>query len=472
MSGLNEDSARATVARRRKRMVSSADAASSAVGPALTALRMYAVCLALFLEGMSSSSINVQVAAVRADLGTGPVELQLVATAFLIAYAGLLPIAGQLVDRFDRRQLFLAGLALFGVGSMACAVGIAPWLVITGRFVQGAGAALSAPAALAIITGPLGAGQARNRAVAIYGAMGAVGFSTGLVVPGLLVAYAGWQASFAILVPVVALVMVATWRAPSAPSTVTGRLDGWSAGCLTLVIALGMFLVGSLAEPHPAMILALVAVLTVLVWVLVVRGGVAGLPSEVLRERRVIAAALALAGVFAAVLSSMYVLTLALQDWRGFDGFEVGLLILPQPLLFALLAARGARLVTRYGSARPVALGIVTIVASVSGVGLVGLDRGVLPVVVAMAGVGIGMALVFPAASIVAVNATPAALRGTTAAVLTTAQNVGGALGLAVVTAFALVPAPGHDGDLFLGMAVPVALLVAAGLAAVTVARK
>lgn len=428
------------------------------------------VCLALFLEGMSSSSINVQVGAIRADLAPTDAQLQLVVSGFLITYAGLLPLAGQLADRWSRRRVFLLGLVLFGLGSVVCAAAAGPGWVVAGRFAQGAGAALSAPAALALVTHGLPEGLRRNRAVAMYGAMGAAGFSTGLVVPGLLVSWVGWRASFLVVLPLVLLVLAATWGIPDAATSGRGRIDVAGSLALTAVVAVVVHALGSVGDTSGGALVGLLTVGAALVGFLVRRGGVTGLPLEVFTTRRVLAAAIALGTVFAAVLSSMYVLSLALQEREGLDAHVVGLLILPQPLTFFAASSWGARSTARFGPGRTLAGGMVLIAASLAVVGLLGEARW--PAVLgAMAGVGAGMALVFPAASITAVDAVHENLRATTASVLTTAQNLGGALGLALLTAAALVPAAGGGVTARPGAWAAVAMLLVGGAAAALTAR-
>ncbi|WP_084614245.1 MFS transporter [Nakamurella lactea] len=435
-----------------------------AVAPAAGAMptaRMAVVCLALLLEGMSSSSINVQVSAISLDLRIDGTALQLVASAFLVAYAGLLPVAGRLVDAWSRRTVFLIGVALFGVGCLLCAAALSAPMLIAGRIVQGAGAALSAPAALALITAGLDEGPARNKAVALYGAMGAVGFSLGLVLPGAVVAWWGWRWSFVVFVPVVLLVLLATWSIQASKPVRRSGIDPVGAVVVTLVLVLAMHAVGGIGSSTGLLIaLEAAAVLVGVAW-LSRRPGGAGFPAEVVRSPRVRAACLGLAAVFAGVVASMYVLSLGLGTGYGHSGLVVGLLILPQPLFFSGLAGLGARLVT---IARPTAVFACGSLLLVASLGYLALMSPSLPIAVrvlpAMAGIGAALALCFPAASIAAVDAAPPELRGTTAGLLTTAQNVGGAVGLAVVTASAVVPAVSKETQLAPGMYVSAAAVL------------
>ncbi|MBZ2197791.1 MFS transporter [Occultella gossypii] len=406
----------------------------------LSAFRTGVICLALLLEGMSSSSINVQIHAMASDLGLRGASVPIVVGAFLLAYAGCLPVAGRITDVWSRREVFRLGVVLFGVGCILCAVAPGAFLLVAGRLIQGAGAALSAPAALALITAGLGEGAARNRAVAIYGAMGAAGFSLGLVLPGFVVAQVGWRRSFVLLVPIVVAVLAVTARlATNTPAG--GRVDVPGAMGLTAILILTMHALGGLGSTRVGFLaieLGLAAV--VLAW-LVRRGGVGDYPTAVLASRRIRAACLGLAGVYAAVLSSMLALSLGLQGQGDLDAFALGLLILPQPVAFTLTAGLGSRLVSRFGPARVMTAGAVVLAASLGYLAVVGVQPPwVATMLPAMAGIGVALGLAFPAASIAVVDAAAEVDRGTASSLLTTAQNVGGALGVAALTALALLP--------------------------------
>jgi MFS family permease len=403
--------------------------------------RTLVVCLALLLEGMSASSINVQVGEIRTDLDLGATSLALVAAAFLVAYAGLLPTAGRLVDARDRRVVFLAGVALFGLGCLCCAVAAGAGMLVVGRATQGVGAALSAPAALALITHGLPEGGARNRAVAIYGGMGAAGFSLGLVLPGFAVSALGWRASFAVLLPVVAAVLIASWRVPGGVVNRDQRIDYLGAALLTGALILSVHAISAMGTLPLVVSAAEGAGAAALIGLLTRRGGVAGFPGRVVFAPRVLAACLALGSIFAAALAGYYVISLSLQAAGTHDPFQVGLALLPNPVAFAALAGVGARSVTRLGAGPILAAGIGLITLALAFLATHGLTApALLGMVPAQVAIGAGLALAFPAATILAVDAAPEEFRGTTAGLLTTWQNVGGATGLALVTALGLVP--------------------------------
>lgn len=402
--------------------------------------RAVMICLALLLEGMSSSSITVQVGAIQSDFAVPAVLLSFLAGAFLIANAGLLPAAGRLGDTVDTRKVFLVGVGVFGLGCLLCAVAPIAWFLVAGRAIQGVGAALSAPAAMALITQGQGE-RRREKAIAVYAAMGAVGFSLGLVLPGFVVSLLGWRMSFAIMIPVVVMIMVITRGVPRRPPRPGTRPDLVGTLVVTATLMVALHLVGGAATVTPVLLVVEAVVVIAGIALLVRRGGIIGFPRHVATSPRVLGAGLVLAAVFAGAVPSMYVLSLALQNIAGHSAFTVGLIILPQPLVFGLLARPGARLVRALGSDGSLVVGGAVLVISLVALGAVwGLGGAWWLIMVTMAGVGASLALTFPAASIAAISAAPEPDRGSVAGLLTAFQNIGGALGLALMALAGLVP--------------------------------
>lgn len=414
---------------------------------------------------MSSSSINVQIGAIRSEMDPGPVELGLVVAAFLITYAGLLPIAGGLVDARDRRRIFLLGVGLFGLGCVLAAAAPGVWPLIAGRSLQGCGAALSAPAALALITAGIEDDRLRNRAVAIYSTMGAAGFSLGLVLPGFVVATFGWRMSFAVLVPIVALVLLVAWRLPSPGKGSGERVDVVAAAVLTVALMVAMHGLAGLATTSPGvLVVEAAAVLIASTW-LWRHGGVSGFAAHLLRRRPMLAPCLSLAVIWAGVVAAEYTISLALAH-RGFTAAEIGLTLVPQPIAFSLLAPVGARLASRWGARPVLAAGMSLVVAAFVVLTRVDLaSSGSLGLAPAMALIGAGLALSYPSASIAGIAAAGTERRGAAASLLAFWQFVGGAAGIATLTAFSLVPDAHHNSIPSSAFVACVAVVAVGGLA-------
>ena len=444
-------------------------------GSASSLTMTLAICSALLVEGMSSSSINVQVGAIRHDMGLDNAQLQLVAGSFLIAYAAFLPVAGRLVDIRDKRRVFQAGILLFSLGCVVCAAAGGSWTLILGRVIQGVGAALSTPAAFALITSGLPPGRLRNRAIGIFSAMGSIGFSLGLVVPGLVVADLGWRLSFLLYLPLTVAVLVVTMRLAAADVDAEGKADIVSALALTAALMLLVSAVGGIGTAPLVSIAVQLTGAAACVLAYRHRSGRGGhlIPLDVWRSPRVISNCLALAAVFAGIVTSMYLLSLALQAQRGYDAFDAGLALVPQSIANAAAATLGARLVTRAGAARVLAGGMALITGSLVYLGLIGFDQpyatGILPAIVV---IGVGVAMCYPAASIGAVDGVPSAQRGVTSGLLIMFQNIGGAFGLALATATEVVPTPGQATDTAVGMFVSAAFLVAGGSVAFAIGHR
>jgi len=446
---------------------------TSEVAAPLSPAQTLAVCSALLVEGMSASSINVQVGVLRQEFALSPGHLHLVAGAFLVAYAGFLPVAGRLVDVRDKRRVFQLGILLFSAGCVLCAAAWDPWSLIAGRAVQGAAAALSTPAAFALITTGLSSGAARNRAVGIFSAMGSVGFTLGLVLPGLIVAQFGWRLSFLLYLPLTIAVLLKTRGLGQTDTDSGGSADVIGAFAVTAIMILVVSAVGGVGATGNGLIAAELAGAGVLGLVYLRwarRTGRRMIPREVLGSRWVIAICLSLASVFAGIVTSMYLLSLTLQLHRGYDAFDTGLALVPQSIANAASAAFGAWLVTRYGATRVLATGMTMVVVGLGYLGLVGIDRpyliGIMPAIIV---IGVGVAMSYPAASIAAVDRVSAVHRGVTSGLLVTFQNLGGAVGLALATAAAVVPVPGQADSGAAGMLVSAGFLVVGGLAALAI---
>ncbi|WP_433305304.1 MFS transporter [Actinoplanes sp. CA-030573] len=366
-------------------------------------------------------------------------------TAYGLTFGGLLLLGGRAADLLGRRRLFLAGLGLFTAASLACGLSDDDTFMIIARGVQGTGAAVVLPAALSIVMSMFDEGPDRNKALGVWGALGAFGATFGLITGGLLTRYLGWEYIFFLNVPIgIAALAVAPRLVPESrigaarrrydplgAATVTGGLlllvyaisvaprDGWgSAKIVSLLVAAGVLLAGFVAvEARVAAPL---------------------LPLRMVRNRAVTTAnavGLLLGGSFFAYI---FIGTLYMQQVLGYSAIETGFAWLATSLTSVVLAGPAQVLVTRVG-AGPIMAGGMTLITGgivlatrvpVAGTFWADLAAGFLVV-------GAGTAFAFIPISVAGLSGVAERDAGTASGLLNTTQQVGGAVGVAVASTVA-----------------------------------
>ena len=213
-------------------------------------LRLALILVASFMVVLDFTIVNIALPSMERDLGVGTSVVQWVVTGYAIAFSGLLILGGRAADMLGRRRIFIVGLVVFSLASLAGGLAGDPVLLVASRIVQGAGAALVAPAALSLITTSVPAGPRRTRAIGLYGSMASVGFVAGQVLGGVLVEWTSWRAVFLVNVPVGLaaaflaprlIAVPAAERAAGARSQRGRRLDVRGAVLITAAVALAVF---------------------------------------------------------------------------------------------------------------------------------------------------------------------------------------------------------------------------------------
>src|SRR3984957_16138006 len=187
-----------------------ADAEDQRWSPRLWAM-LIVLCGALFLDALDVSMVGVALPDIRSALGLITTSLQWIVSGYVLGYGGLLPPGGRAADLLGRRKVFLAALALFAVASLLGGLVSSPELLIGARFIKGIAAAFTAPAGLSLLTTTFREGPMRNRAISVYSAFGASGFSLGLVLSGLL-PEVSWRLTLLVPAPVALITLIAAWR--------------------------------------------------------------------------------------------------------------------------------------------------------------------------------------------------------------------------------------------------------------------
>ena len=392
------------------------------------------------------SVVNVALPAIRHGLRFSEQDLQWVVNAYTVTFAGFLLLGGRAADLLGRRRVFVGGLVLFALASLAGGFAQSQVMLIIARAIQGLGAAVVAPASLSILTTTFTAPAERNRAVGIWGAMGGAGGAAGVLLGGVLTDVAGWRWILFINVPIglaaafLTTIYVAEGRLPSR----TKNFD--VAGALAATIGLTLLVFGIVRTDATgwgaASTIALLAVGD---------GPPPRIPGDrgTLREsslmplriyasRTLSAANIVVLFVGAASFGMWFFVSLYLQEVLGYSPIKAGLAFLPMTLLIVAGSVVASRFVLRIGAKPMLIAGMLAQTAGLLLFTRIAVNGGYLSDVIAPSLlVAIGIPLSFVPSTIAAVQGVAAAEAGLASALVNTARLVGGALGLAVLAAIA-----------------------------------
>ncbi|MDA8368348.1 MAG: MFS transporter [Nocardiopsaceae bacterium] len=423
-------------------VVKTAAAPSSQRGRRRAALVV--LCFVQFMLVLDDTVVSVALPSIRDDLGFGAAGLAWVVNAYFLAFGGLLLLFGRMADLLGRRRVFLSGVALFGVASLACGLAQEPWQLVVGRFVQGAGAAMAGPAALSLITLLFPGTEERTRALGIWGGIAGLGGTLGLVISGVLTGLTTWRWIFLINLPVavVACVLVPRLVAESR-ATRAARLDVPGAVLGTgavLALVYGLLQGGESGWGDVAVIAPMLIAVVLAAAFLAVEMRTADplVPLSFLSFRtRAVGNGMTL--LFSAAFYAMaFLLMIHLQTALGYDPLTAGAAYLPYGAGILAGMWLSSRAVIKLGM-RPTL--VVSFLISAAGLLLLsrvapgdGYAAGVLP---GMLVTSLGCGLSLPALTAAAVTGTTGENAGLGSAIFSSVQQVGGAVGVAVLVTVA-----------------------------------
>ena len=412
--------------------------------------------MAVFAVVLDFFVVNVALPDIQADLHTGSAATEWIVAGYGLAFAVLIITGGRLGDRFGRRRLFSTGLALFVLASALCGLATSPAMLVAARIVQGAGAALISPNVLAII-GICFTGPARVRAITIYGMVMGLAAAGGQLLGGLIIAAnplgLGWRAIFLINIPI-GLGALAWSRRQIAESRapLSGRVDTRGVVLVTLgLTALVLPLVEGTALHWPAWTWASLVAAPIIIGAFVAdqvraerRGGTPLLPPSLFRRPELAAGLVTQLAFWCGMASQFLVLALYLQLGRGLDALQAGLVFTVLAAFYLATSLRAPAMTLRFGR-RLIAAGALVLAAGEVTLLLTVAERGGASVAwlvpgLALAGAGMGLCMT-PLTSTVLAHADPQRAGAVTGA-LSTMQQVGNAVGVAItgVIFFGLLP--------------------------------
>jgi EmrB/QacA subfamily drug resistance transporter len=416
---------------------------------ALTARARWAalvvVCLAQFMVVLDATIVNVALPSIQTDLDLSTEQLQWIVNSYTLLFGGFLLLGGRAADLIGRRRLFLIGLGLFSAASLANALANTGELLIIARGVQGLGAALVSPAALSIVTTTFAEGRDRTRAMGVWGAIAGAGGAFGLLMGGILTDVLSWPWIFLVNVPIgVGTALAALRWVPESRAPMTHRrfdLAGAvtvTAGLIVLVYAIVKAEAKGWGSLH-TLGLSAVAIALLTAFVLVERRSVAPLVRlGLLRIRTLAVANGALFIVVGGLYGMFFFASLYVQRILGYSPLEAGVAFLPVTFGIIVGAGLSQQLIQRIG-VKPTVLGGMSLAAA----GLIVLaattkvDGSYLGILFGLVPMSIGMGSTFVPLTLVATTGIEAEDAGLASGLFNTSQQVGGALGLAILSTLA-----------------------------------
>jgi EmrB/QacA subfamily drug resistance transporter len=434
-------------------------------------LQLALILVAAFMVVLDFSIVNVALPSIQRELHMPPDAVQWIVTGYAISFGGLLILGGRAADLLGRRRMFVIGLIAFALASLAGGLAQDPVLLIAARVIQGAGAAIVAPAALSLITTGFPEGAERTRAIGLYGAISSVGFVSGQVLGGVLVQFTSWRAVFLVNVPVglaaAALAPAILGTAAKAKTTSnTHRLDVRGALLITSAIALIVFAVSEgvvLGWTSPLVIAAVVAAA-----VSAVAFGKAETkhPDPLIRLSLLHRPGLRDGSTLSFLLGvwnggELLILSLYLQQVLHESPLFTGLAIAPQGVVGFAMGMLGPRLARRMGIKR-----LLVLTAAAAAIGFAVLTRlpagGYSPVLLVVTLIGLGTAGTAFGSVVLASRGMADADQGLVGGMINTSRQIGAAVGAALLPAVAEAVSRGPA-----GVSGDRAAMLAAGLAAV-----
>lgn len=412
----------------------------------LGVLTLLLLCAVQFLDIVDVGVVNVALPSIQHSLHFSQQNLQWVSSGYILTYGGFLLLGGRLADLLGRRRMLLIGVAVFGLSSLAAGLAQDSGLLVAARLVQGIGAALMAPAALSELTTSFREGKDRNTALGVWGAITGVAAAAGVALGGVLTAGPGWRWVFyvnPVICVLVALGAVSLLPSDSGLRDTKTSFDSQGAvlitgGLLLLIYSLVRAPIIGWASTQTIATLIASAVILVGFALNEIRSSNPLLPLTILRVRGLVAADLTQLIAFAGFFSMFFYLTLYMQETLHYSPLQAGIAFLPTAVGFGIAGGLASQLVTRIGTRPVVVTGCLVAATGLYLVSRVPLQgsyvNDLLPGLLLVA---LGTGTVFVSVTAAANAGVPADKAGLAAGLLSSSQQLGSALGLAILSALA-----------------------------------
>ncbi|MEA2459301.1 MAG: hypothetical protein QOC95_2273 [Thermoleophilaceae bacterium] len=404
------------------------------------------LCAAQFVVVLDASIVNVALPSIGRSLHFSEENLQWVVNAYVLVFGGFLLLGGRMADLLGRRRVFMGGLVLFAVASLAGGLATSEGFLIGARAVQGLGGAILSPAALSIVTTTFKEGSERNKALGIWGAVAGSGGAVGVLLGGVLTDSIGWEWVFFVNVPIAlgAALLAPRLIDESRTEAEVRRFD--AAGALTVTAGLSLLVytmvdatnVGWGSTQTIALLAVSVALLAAFV-IIELRSAAPLVPFSIFRSRSLLGANVSGLLIGASLFSMFFFVSLYMQQVLSYSPLDSGVKYLPLALTIIVSAGVASQLVERFGFKPILVFGMALVAVGLlmfSGVSVDGTYGGDIlwPSIVAAAGLGFS----FVPVTIAAVSGVRDDDAGLASGLINTSQQIGGALGLAVLSTISI----------------------------------
>jgi EmrB/QacA subfamily drug resistance transporter len=409
-------------------------------------IALYVLCAGMLMIVLDATVVNVALPTIQDDLGFSQSNLAWVVNAYLIAFGGLLLLAGRIGDLIGQRRIFLGGLAIFTVASLVCGLSDSQEVLIGARFVQGVGGALTSAVILGMIVTMFPQPREQAKAIGVYSFVASAGGSIGLIAGGVITQAISWHWIFFINVPIgIATAFLARRLIGEREGIGLGEgADVPGAVLITSSLMLGVYTILGINEHGwgSTQTLGLGAVSFVLLAAFVARQARIDnplMPLRLFRSRNVAGANLMQALLVAGMFGMFFLGALYLQRILGYDALQVGLAFLPATIVMGTLSLGfSERLIMRFGPRRTLIPGVVAIAAGLLLFARTPVDGSyVIDLMPPMVLIGFGVGSAFPSLMTLAMSGATQSDSGLASGLVNTSMQVGGAIGLAVLATLA-----------------------------------
>ncbi len=414
------------------------------------------IAIAQFMVVLDTSIVNVALPSIAEGLGyASESSLQWVVTAYTLAFGGFLLLGGRAADLFGRKKMFLYAVAAFTVMSLICGLAQDPLMLNATRAAQGLAAAFMSPAALSIILTTFKEGSERAKALSVWGAVAAGGAAAGVLLGGILTEYLDWRWNFFVNVPVgLAVYFAAHHYVPESKADLDhNKLDlpgavSVTSGLIALVYAISEAPSKGWTDGATlSLLIAAVMLLGIFIWN-ESRSKHALMPLGIFKIGNVAAANIAQLPMVAAMFSLFFFISLYIQTVLGFSPIQTGLSFLPIPITIGIMSVIMSKVIGKIGYKIPLVVGPLFVAGALFFLSHITVNGSywtdVLPGMILMA---IGMGMVFISITIAATSGVPHRASGLASGLLNTSQQIGGAIGLAILSGISAAGAQSYLSD-------------------------